>query len=356
MGVTVYVRHSKQCPQAHDRYSRRCRCRKWIDYSLNGKRVLESLKTRSWEMANKKAKDRERQLETGETPVPFITVGEAVAEWLAFRDSNRLSNEKPQFMGRKLTAWCAKEGIERLADITTAGAMQFRMSLPFRTGDSSSLRVHWSVIGGFFSWAKGMKYIAENPIPSGRQNPQFKITFKKKEVVPPTAEQVSKVLAKAEGELKLLVSLMRWSAMALIDAIALTPTKMNGNLIQGNRTKTREPYSVRIPTWLADALRDYPGFSRGGPIYRKRLGKLFRSAGVKMTPHGFRHFRITEWLSQGARVDDVARMVGTSPTEIRKTYQHWTKESQDRLDEVQRQMWLAQGLDENGNERKSVVQ
>jgi flavin-binding protein dodecin len=55
-------------------------------------------------------------------------------------------------------------------------------------------------------------------------------------------------------------------------------------------------------------------------------------------------------LSAGVHVDDVADMVGSSPNEIRKTYRHWIKEAEDRLDEVQREAWLTMGLDENGNE------
>jgi hypothetical protein len=47
---------------------------------------------------------------------------------------------------------------------------------------------------------------------------------------------------------------------------------------------------------------------------------------------------------------------GTSENEIRKTYEHWIKEAEDRLDEVQRQAWLAQGLDENGSQRKQQFQ
>lgn len=64
----------------------------------------------------------------------------------------------------------------------------------------------------------------------------------------------------------------------------------------------------------------------------------------------------SEWLSQGARPEDVAAYVGTSPKEIRDTYHHWIKENEDRLDEVQRQAWLKQGLDENGNERRKRAQ
>lgn len=33
-------------------------------------------------------------------------------------------------------------------------------------------------------------------------------------------------------------------------------------------------------------------------------------------------------------------------------YHHWIKEYEDRLDEVQRQAWLKQGLDENGDKKK----
>lgn len=74
-----------------------------------------------------------------------------------------------------------------------------------------------------------------------------------------------------------------------------------------------------------------------------------------MTPHGFRHYRITELLAEGVRVEDVADIVGTSPKEIRKTYRHWIKEAEDRLDEVQRQAWLAQGLDRNGNAKEDQI-
>jgi len=87
-------------------------------------------------------------------------------------------------------------------------------------------------------------------------------------------------------------------------------------------------------------------------MWRARVQKVIEDVGVKTTPHGFRHYRITEWLSAGVHVDDVADMVGTSSKEIRETYRHWIKEEEDRLDEVQRKAWLKMGLDENGNERE----
>jgi hypothetical protein len=71
-------------------------------------------------------------------------------------------------MGDKLVEWCKKNDVLLLSAITPDQAIRFRMSLPFRTGDSSSLSVHWSVMGGFFNWAVGMGYIPANPIPNTR--------------------------------------------------------------------------------------------------------------------------------------------------------------------------------------------
>src|SRR5262249_24280660 len=129
------------------------------------------------------------------------------------------------------------------------------------------------------------------------------------------------------------------------------PIVQDRTLIRGNRTKTNERYRVRISQSLAEQLEALgtPAFPDTYVKWREDVNKVIRKAGVKMTPHGFRHFRISEWLSQGVRPEDVAAYVGTSPKEIRDTYHHWIKEYEDRLDEVQRQAWLAQGLDKNGN-------
>jgi integrase len=71
---------------------------------------------------------------------------------------------------------------------------------------------------------------------------------------------------------------------------------------------------VRISQSLAERLRasDSPAFPGTESMWRARVNKAIKDAGVKTTPHGFRHYRITEWLSAGVHVDDVADMVGTS--------------------------------------------
>jgi len=390
MNITIYRRHNADCPQKADRYHPRCGCPLWFQFVWkNGKTVYDgkklnyqnkwSAETRSWSEAQSRAKELEKNLQAlaeGKTVrQKGVTAEDAIREWLEFRSKNGLSNTKADLMGRKLIEWCGNNEILLLTAITTDRAIKFRMSLPFRTGDSSSLSVHWAVVTGFFNWCVGMGYIDKSPIPNARQYPQFAIRYNKKEVVPPTKKQIEKVLATAAGRVRLLCQLMRESAMALVDAQKFgmsmadaqkfglskperRPAVEDGTLIRGNRTKTNERYRVRISSSLAkqlDALGS-PAFPGTYREWRERLYKVFLQAGVKMTPHGFRHFRISEWLAQGVSVADVSKWVGTSEEEIRKTYEHWIKEAEDRLDEVQKQAWLAQGLDENGNQKKQKYQ
>jgi site-specific recombinase XerD len=368
MEKTVYRRHVSGCLHSGDRYSSRCRCPEWIEFtwpssntSFDGRKLNRgqnrwSLKTRSNKEAQKWADKLMNELEDllqGKPVRPTDKgVEDAVNDWLEFRSKNGLTTVKAKLMGDKLINWCNDNDVLLLTALTSEYAVKFRMSLPFRTSDSNSLSVHLSVIGGFFNWCEGMGYIAKNPMPNGKQNPQFAVRFEKKEVIPPTRAEVERVLNMATGRLGLLAALMRETGMALIDALAFEPLRLEeDNLIRGNRTKTRERYRVRISTSLADQLRTLgsPAFPGTYSAWRERLNKLFRDAGVKMTPHGFRHLRISESLAHGTSVADVSKMVGTSEKEIRKTYEHWVKEAEDRLDEVQRKEWLAQGLDEFGN-------
>ena len=297
-----------------------------------------------------------------------MTLEASLQEWYRFRDQNELGNTKAKQMGGKLVKWCEENNILLLTAFTTDKAIKWRLTLPHRSGDSSSLSVHWSVISGFFSWAAGMGYIDKTPIPNSNTNPQFRIRYEKAEVKPPTKKQVESILTTATGEVRLLCQLMRETAMALVDATKYAMSQedaekyrlskperrpmIQGKVIRGNRTKTNERYRVRISESLSKQLEGLgePAFPGTYPQWRERVNKAIKDAGVKTTPHGFRHYRITEWLSTGVSVDDVAVMVGTSPNEIRKTYRHWIKEAEDRLDDVQREAWLKMGLDENGNE------
>lgn len=385
MTFRIYRRHNREKCDSENLYDSRCGCPLWVQFGwtkadavFEGKKLTcpqtkWSLGTRSWSQAQSKVTALEERLNDftdGKVVPKGMTAEAALQEWYEFRDQNGLDNTKAKLLGGKLVDWCEENNILLLRALTTDKLIKWRLKLPFRSGDSSSLSVHWSVISGFFSWAAGMGYIDKSPVPNPKINPQFRIRFKKSEVKPPTKTQVEKILSTATGQVRLLCQLMRESAMALVDAQKYGMTEedaekfglskperrpfVEDTLIRGNRTKSGERYRVRISESLSKQLEalGVPAFPGTLTEWRERVNKAIRDAGVKTTPHGFRHFRITEWLSAGMRVDDVADMVGTSPKEIRKTYRHWIQEEEDRLDEAQREAWLRMGLDENGNPKK----
>jgi integrase len=389
MTFRIYRRHNREKCDSKNPYDPRCGCPLSVQFGwakadavFEGKKLTSpqakwSLGTRSWSEAQSKVTALEKRLKdftNGKVVPKGMTVQAALHEWYEFRDQDGLDNTKAKLMGGKLVEWCEENNTLLLTALTTDKIMKWRLTLPFRSGDSSSLSVHWSVISGFFSWAAAMGYIEKSPIPNPKVNRQFRIRYKKAEVKPPTKKQVEKILATATGQVRLLCQLMRETAMALVDAIKYGMSQedaekfgmskperrpvIQDKVIRGNRTKTNERYRVRISESLAKQLEALgePVFPGTYSQWRERVNKVINDAAVKTTPHGFRHFRITEWLSAGVHVDDVADMVGTSSKEIRETYRHWIKEAEDRLDEVQRQAWLKMGLDENGNAKKQHVQ
>jgi integrase len=313
-----------------------------------------SLETRSWSEAQSKVQDLEKRLKDfaeGKVVPKGMTIEATLQEWYRFRDQNGLDNTKAKLMGGKLVDWCEKNSILLLAALTTDKAMKWRLTLPFRSGDSSSLSVHWSVISGFFSWAAGMGYIEKSPMPDPKTNPQFRIRYEKAEVKPPTKKQVEEILATAAGQVRLLCQLMRETAMALVDAMKYAMSQedaekyrlskperrpvIQGKVIRGNRTKTNERYRVLISESLAKQLEALgePAFPGTYSQWRERVNKAIKDAGVKTTPHGFRHkkslsgFRqvcmLTTWRTWWARRP--TKSARHTVTGLRKLKTAWTK-------------------------------
>jgi integrase len=262
-------------------------------------------------------------------------------------------------MSDRLIAFCKDRQIVSLAAITKTNLSDFKLTLKLKSGNSNSLRISLSVLGGLFRWAtEEAGYLNANPFP------KFKLQFTPKEVIPPTTEEVNRILA--DESVRLFASLMRYSGMAIQDTASLKRSCLVENLITSRRVKTDNPFRVRIPVWLADELRTLPPVNaeyffydesaNALRQYRHLLPKAFERASVKMTSHGFRHYFISSKLATGMTVEDVSTMVGTSPNEIRKTYRHYIKEAVDRLDREQERSWLAEGLDKDGNPQAATIQ
>src|ERR1035437_533891 len=109
MEITIYRRHSDGCKYEDDRYSKRCNCRLWFQYTpQDSDTTRESAGTRSWEKAREKA----NAMETG-GPTKHYTVQDAVDKYLTSlrRKLVTTSLYKPRRMMDMLLKFCESKNI-----------------------------------------------------------------------------------------------------------------------------------------------------------------------------------------------------------------------------------------------------
>lgn len=151
----------------------------------------------------------------------------------------------------------------------------------------------------------------------------------------PIEEQyIEEVLAKANLEEKLLISMLYGLGLRISELSGLKLEDIKGEWIQihGKGNKVRE---LPLMTSLQTLLRLYTEqrqpkrylFEKGNsPMnsaqLRYRLTKLFKKEGLKVTPHQLRHSFATHLLNHGARIADVSELLGH---ETMATTQVYTK-------------------------------
>ncbi len=133
MDITIWRRHSADCLEKDDRYAPRCGGPLSFQFNWQGApTVLDrkklkhgqnkwSANTRSWSEAQVKAKDLEKRLKDfadGKVSNKGVSVEDAVKEWWALREQNKLNNVKARLMGQKLIDWCEANGVLMLAALT----------------------------------------------------------------------------------------------------------------------------------------------------------------------------------------------------------------------------------------------
>jgi hypothetical protein len=115
--ITVFVRHSKDCPYKGDEFNKRCRCNKHLRWSANGEQYRKSAKARSWAEAEAAKRKLEEQFkpasERGTSAAEHKTLQQAIELFVDFKtaeglDSNLLKKYRReldrlrQFMDKRM--------------------------------------------------------------------------------------------------------------------------------------------------------------------------------------------------------------------------------------------------------------
>ncbi len=339
--LRIYTRHDRDCPRQSDINHRRCRCPKWLRGTLPGRGgIRQSARTRSWEEAERYARQLEQQDSTAraqqpssdglqpetsfapneqsdsdtpaETKSRSVTIREAVELFLADQAARGLgADTTTKYRGlllKKFCEWSDAEGFKYLHALAPAHLTKFRSTWHSVGNAGSTIFRKHEMLTTFFDFCITQEYLRKNPM---------KVLKKPKmpEVVPTDyfrPNEFAQIVAatyqyKYNGKdsqirgmvLRAFTLLMRWSGLSILDTVKLERKRLSkspegDDQIFLYRAKTKVPVYVVIPPEVADLLRKLPNSSpkyffwsgNGKPTTAKRgyfrsLQKLFKLADIK---------------------------------------------------------------------------
>lgn len=237
MHVILYKRHKVSCEHRADKIYKRCRCAVWLEWNLNGKQTRKSAKTATWEIAQQKARQIDRQYldaELGKGPAPGAakSVEEAIQ---LFMDSKRGEDLAPNTLYkhtltlRRLQEFCDAEGIFHAKDITLSHLTTWRAKWSFES--SLAKRNNQERVKSFFKFCYDAGIIPANPA-SQLSSIQVKAD-EANNVRPFEPKEYRHILASVSksglqahnaARVKACMQLQRWSALLLSMPCALEKT------------------------------------------------------------------------------------------------------------------------------------
>jgi integrase/recombinase XerD len=378
MSLSVYTRHSSHCQHAEDINYRRCRCPKYIQGVLDsGKSIRKSAKTRSWEKAEKIARAMEDPATGAEAaPGHLVPVEYAVDRFISAKEKEGLSESTlgrtTLILKKRLLPWTNDQSLFHIDQITGSHLELLRNS--WKVSDSTRRMMQERLVG-FFHYCQKHGWIADNPAKAlGR----VRVKSKPTDYFP--SDEFAKIIdatyiynpkawntepRNQATRVRTLILLMRWSGLAIGDAVSLERSALNAdNELMLRRAKTGHPVYVPLPPEVADALRNIPHgpapnqryffWSGNGKLksavadWQRSLARVFALADIKKHdgslkrchPHMFRDTFAVECLLAGVPLDQVSILLGHSSIKItEKHYAPWVKARQEQLTASIRKSW-----------------
>lgn len=313
--LSVYTRHSSDCPRVNDGTWKRCRCPKWIWGTLpNGDFLRRSAKTRSWERAEEVRRELEAGPETvspsavlphtsesafvaaappsvtapvvlraaGEISQPAkerVKISVAVKKYLADANSRGLEkstlSKLTTIFQKQFVPWATGEGYEYLDELDLDAMKDFRAT--WTDGALAKSKKQGRVIG-FFWHCQRRGYIKENPVLDfGR----IKVVHVPTDYFP--RDEFNKIIEATNTygdprggfipledlrlRLRVMTWLMRWSGLRIRDAVTLQKDRLQGDSLFLYQAKTGTPVYVPLPPYVVQALKDLPPGPRPNPRY-----------------------------------------------------------------------------------------
>jgi site-specific recombinase XerD len=305
--ISVFTRHSDDCPQKDDRTWRHCKCRKHLYIYEDGKVRFISARTRSWDKAQKLAveeldkrdpvKIRLREIEAQEAAkltalaaaeaakvVNRITVIQALREWdLETHKKPALGSVQAikTFM-RKVEDWAKEQGFKYLDEVTRESLRLWKVRWSKnatrqddRMGDSTQAGFQGR-LQEFFGWAYNNEKIDRDPSAVLKR-----ISFESEQTQPITPEQFAELLAvlplcdateeqercRFGRRLRSIFIIQRWTGLRISDVVCMARSALKGNRQTLQTMKTKKMFDEVVNDEVIAALADVEPRSGVHPDY-----------------------------------------------------------------------------------------
>lgn len=367
--LSLYRRHGVRCTAKRpkgDRAFWRCRCTVYVQGTLAGEHVRESLKTASRESAQRRVAEAETRGYWRTPAAPGSAARSLQSAIDAFmvdcasekgRAAAPATQAKYRTLFKRLRAFCAGRGIEQLQDISAECIREFKES--WSTGARATGN-NISRLRAFFHFCLQNEWLEKNPALPLRRPKNVSDVQK----LPFTDEETQRILTAARTStqhqvanflLETLILVMRHTGLRIGDAVLLRADRIAGDELRIKMQKTGIHVTIPIePTLLARLKRIVPRahgyffvFGRStrmetvAELWRRRLARVFRLAGIQGGhPHRFRHTFAVDLLTKGMDVKLVSQLLGHSSVTItEKFYSAWVSKRQQVLSAEVRRAW-----------------
>jgi site-specific recombinase XerD len=391
--ITVFTRHSEECPKAGNPQWKRCKCRKSLYIREGGQTTYVSAKTRSWEQAERLAQtERDKrdpvkaelqkiaESEAAKDALRLKPLGEALEQWLdGMKRPGETSVNAYRSTTHKITRWARGAGVISVSDVTPALLDEWRASWSPDAEDRENrlaLTTQAALltrIKAFFRWATAMEFTKRNPTLILKA-----ITPDESQTWPLTSKQFEELLAatykldadaryrsaKVGQHLRALFLVQRWAGLRVGDVLSLPKAALQGNRLTAviRKKRNRKPAACLVecilPDHVAAALNSLPLRAEEHPDYffwsrtcteevniNKWLRKVDRlndylsftnEAGEPMQfrSHMLRDTFAVEMLLAGVPLEKVSKLLThESVTMTERYYAKWTSSRRQQLED-----------------------
>ena len=357
--LAIYRRHQGPCKFAADRVSKKCRCPLWATGTLNGRPYRKTLKTRSFDTAQRVV----RELENGKhekEPPKIVTIRHALDVFYADCESRNLNQStvsKYRLLRTMLLDYTDGKNLSDIRDFGREHALYFRHSW---TGSPRTLSKRLERLRAFFNFCVDNDWIVKNPAKSIKP-PQIRPC----PTLPFTADELARILAKADFRSQVFFRILLHSGLRIIDAATLRPERIHDGKLLLYQQKTGVPVWVPLPPDLMADIEtlklvggmyfatesDYPRSI--AEYYRQKLLKAAIAAGLMQKrkkgeprrknaihPHRFRDTFAVRLLERGVPLETVSVLLGhTDIKTTQRSYAPWVKSLQDNLELAVQKTW-----------------